>query len=126
MRNKGGPFVNVCGFCTSCEVYVRSGVSEHVVGVLDVGEVEGVEETRRDGAYVGHKEAAIHAGRRLISVNSGRVEVQLAGAVDRRDRLHIQKSKHTSGLVQGAQRGAECGAHAGAEESQGRENRAPR
>ena len=77
-------------------VNVRSADAKHVLRTLDVGKVEGVEEARGNGADVGHKEAAIHASRRLADIDSARVEIELAWAahVDEFSCTFRAKGKH--------------------------------
>lgn len=58
--------------------YVRMSTAIHVKGLLNVGEVEGVEETGRDGANAWDEHAARIAGLGLHDMDSAGVKEELA------------------------------------------------
>lgn len=58
-------------------------VSIHVISLFNVGEVEGIEETRRDGTDTGNEHATLVSSLRLHNMDSARVEEQLAGAMSK-------------------------------------------
>lgn len=59
---------------------VRVDIAIHVRGLFDVGEVEGVEETRRDGANARDEHATIISGLGLDYMDAARIEEELARA----------------------------------------------
>jgi hypothetical protein len=105
---------------------VRSLLAIHVGSHLHVGEVEGIEESRRNGAHTGEKRATFVAGHvGLGDVDSSGVEVELTGALDGAFRLHIQSKRYAIQVSLCAAMRAESGKLPCAKKSREREKARP-